>query len=205
MSDQASTTTTAPTPDDNAGLREQLAAARQSRQQGQEPSEQSTGQEPAQQESQEQPNPPWGNEEFDPQRAWTLLQNVRGDLQRSQGRNRELEAEKSARERQQMSELDRTKAERDDLQRQLGQTRLEALKSQVAIAKGLSAEAMEFLSGSTQEELEANADKLKRMIGASESASPRSPDYGAGARPNGGQAGEEDFSSMIRKSAGRPA
>lgn len=119
---------------------------------------------------------------------------------------RDLKAEKTAREREAMSESDRVKAELADAQAEVTRLRLEGLKTQVAAAKSLPADAIEFLHGSTQEELEASADKLMRLAGSGTGNPTRTPDFGAGARPNGHTPTDsEDFSARLRRQAGRPA
>jgi hypothetical protein len=79
----------------------------------------------------------------------------------------------------------------------------QSLRSQVAAAKGLPASALRFLDGKDQRELEANADELLALIGTS-GTTPASPDFGNGARPPVVDT-TADFSSMLRRAAGRSA
>ncbi len=163
---------------------------------GQEPSQTPAGQAPAQQGG--QTPPPWGDD-FTPERAWNTMQALRGEV-------RDLKAEKTQREREAMSEADRTKAELADVKRELEATKLENLRVTVATAKGLAPDAAEFLHGATQEELEQSADKLKRLSGGG-SGTTRTPDFGGGARPNGNtqMTDTEAFSARLRREAGRSA
>src|SRR5262245_66633471 len=115
MADQVSTA------DENAGIRDQLAAARQQTEQQQEEgqaAQQQTGQASDQQAGQEQATPPWGHN-FDAERAWSLIQNLRSDKTTRDQRIAQLEADRTQRERADMNELDRTKAELADIRKQL--------------------------------------------------------------------------------------
>jgi hypothetical protein len=156
---------------------------------GQEP-DSNAGQAPA-------ATPPWGTG-FDAEKAWALVQNLRTD-------NATLKQRERDRERSEMSELERLKSEREQFRQERDHARTEVLRSTVAAAKGLPANAITFLTGTTQEELERNADALKAMIGTGNGITPPPPDFGAGARPNGGPTSEEDnFSAVLRRAAGRP-
>src|SRR5262245_8824636 len=132
MTDQASTTTAAP--GDNEGIRAQLAAARST--QGQEPAQQEPADQGSAQQSgsQEPPKPPWGDD-FDAERAWSLVQGLRNDKASRDARIAALEASEAERQRADMTELDRTKAELQDANRTIESMRLESLRNQVAIAK----------------------------------------------------------------------
>ena len=161
---------------------------------GQEPPTPPADQESAQPTDEKPAKPPWGDD-FDPERAWNTIQALRASEQ-------ELKREKQARDRERMSELERLKADNEDLRRANAERELEVNRQRLVAAKGLPADAADFLHGQTPEELERSADSLKRMIGAGQPA--RTSDFGAGARPNGGTS-DEDFSSMLRRAAGRPA
>jgi hypothetical protein len=155
------------------------------------------GQQPTSDGGQAPPStPPWGSD-FSAERAWSTIQRQRETERQKDQRIRELERER-------MTEADRTKAERDQYKQELEQSRFENLRRDIAAARGLPPRALTFLTGSTQEELERNADELKQMIGANDSPPP-APDFGAGARPNGSSsASEENFTAMLRRAAGRP-
>jgi hypothetical protein len=194
--------------EDNATLREQLATARQRNQEGtdqesattppsqdQESDQQSTSQEEA------QSGTGWLDQQSPEVQA--EVRRLRGEAANLRNERNELRNWRTTRERETMSETERLTAERDDLQRQLTTVRQDSLRNQVAIARGLPADAIDFLAGETQEELERNADRLKSMIGTR----PQDEvDFGAGVRRNGGSTGaEEDMSSVLRRAAGRPA
>lgn len=86
------------------------------------------------------------------------------------------------------------RAERDTRAAQVGM-----LRYKVAAAKGLTGDAVEFLSGGSEEELAANADRLLALVGGS-SAAPPSPSLSGGPRP---PAPALDMNTLIRQQAGR--
>lgn len=153
------------------------------------------GQEPAQPDGQEPPEEP-----FDEERA---MRTIRAQRERE----KELRAQITALEREKMSELERTKAELAEARTELEASRLTALRHEVATAKGLPADAIEFLHGASRDELEQSADKLMRLSGSATGNSTRTPDYGAGARPNGHATptDSESFSAQLRRESGRAA
>src|SRR4051812_18833431 len=162
---------------------------------GQEPSP-AQGQEPTPNAGQAPANPPPWGDDFEPERAWSTIQELRNEV-------RQANMEKRSREREGLSELERLKAERDDAVKELQASNLETMRHQVLAAKGLPATALQILKGDSKEELESNADVLKAMIGQQPQGQ---LDFGAGARPNGTNGSDDDnFSSMIRRAAGRPS
>jgi flagellar biosynthesis GTPase FlhF len=181
---------------DEPNLREQIAAAKQA----QAADKQEPGQEPAQ-----QPNvtengqePASGGENDTTAKKNREAKNLRDRLHTAEAKIAEFE-------QRDMTESQRLTTQNQTLEQQLTQERTARLRLEIGLSKGLTSEAMEFLQGSTQEELETSADKLKAMIGATGQA-PGRPDFGAGARPNGRETDPSaDFSSQIRRSAGRPA
>ena len=136
--------------------------------------------------------PPWGDD-FNPERAWNTIQAQREE-------NRELKAREATREREKMSELERAQAELAEARQQIEGLQRESLRSQVAAAKGLPASALAFLHGENQRELEENADALLKLIGETPQGP---PDFGNGVRPQKDM-DTDDFSSVLRRAAGRP-
>jgi len=164
------------------------------------PGEQSSSPPPPDERSDQQgdqpsPPPPWGDD-FDAQRAWNTIQ-------RQRETERDLRTQLQARDRERMTETERAQAERDQFRQERDEAQLELMRYRVGALKGLPANAVKYLNGSTQEELELAADELKLLIGDKPPAPV--PDFGAGARPNGGTTDEADFNALLRRSAGRPA
>jgi hypothetical protein len=110
--------------------------------------------------------------------AWKHITELRDE-------NKNLKAEKTHRERESMSELERTKAELAEARTANETLQLSTLRNSVAISKGLPASAIKFLEGKDQREMEANADELLRLMGGA-AKRPPPPDFGNGARPPAG-------------------
>lgn len=137
----------------------------------QEPAPQQQTPAPQEPDSQE-PTPPWGSDDqFDPQRAWNLIQNLRGDLDELKpkaARLKELEdAEKT--ETQRLSDqLAEESTARQEAERR-------ALVLEIATEKGLTPALAKRLSGSTREELEADADELSALLPPAEDGRTTTP------------------------------
>lgn len=111
-------------------------------------------------EPQEQ-TPPWGSEEnFDPQRAWTLIQNLREDLDKAKSGRDEL-----AQKVKQYEDASKTKEEKLEesvkgAEERARKAEQEAARLRVALRKGLTETQAKRLVGETEEELEKDADEL---------------------------------------------
>lgn len=164
---------------------------------GQEPSPQDPGQAPDSNAGQGPAStpPPWGDD-FEPERAWSTIQ-------RQRQTERNLRDQLQEHQRRQMSDQQRTESERDQFKRERDEARVDRERYRIAATRGIPIDLLSSIKGETVEELEQNADVLKRHIGGGQPVA--APDFGAGARPTGNGAAEEDFSAMIRRSAGRPA
>lgn len=110
------------------------------------------------------PAPPWGtDDQFDPHKAWNLIQNLRGDLEKKNHRIAELAPyEQKARELEdaQKSELQRATEALAAAQAEASAARLDAMRLAVAAAKGVPQALAGRLQGGTAQELEADADAL---------------------------------------------
>lgn len=108
--------------------------------------------------------PPWGSAaDFDPEKAWNLIQNLRGDVARQQARVAELTPyEQKVRELEdaQKSESQRLAEQLAVAQQEAAGLRAEALRQKVAAAKGVPVALVGRLQGSTEAELAADADAL---------------------------------------------
>lgn len=139
---------------------------------------------PATQSSGEQA-PPWERDgkPFDPERAWTRIQNMQRDLETA--RTRVTEFEQAAMTDQQRVEARATAAEEaaTSAQRELARYR-------VAADKGVPAD---LLAGSTEEEMAAHADRLIAFGGQ---RTPPVPSFDGGARtPTEGA----DMNDLLRR------
>ena len=86
-----------------------------------------------------------------------------------------------------LSELQKAQRDRDELAQRLEQTQRDAVRSRVALEKGLPADIAATLNGSSEEELAAHADRLLAWRGNVPPVTPR-PDLSQGARPSTPQA-----------------
>ena len=158
--------------------------------------------------------PPWGSdEEFDPQKAWDLIQNLRKDIETGKealkSANAKLataEAERDTARKELAEAGDATSSESEKLAKQLAdmQKDLEAekasrLRAEVVAAKGLTPAMAKRLSGATREELEADADELLEAFpaasggaGAPPSQKPRSAGGGGHLTGGGDPTGEAE-------------
>lgn len=102
---------------------------------------------------------------------------------------REFEQNQKSEYEKLSDELARTKAEASEAQARL-------LKLDVAARKGIPTDALDLLDGSTQEELEAKADKLLSLI-ADQSKNKVKPDVNQGKPATGGITVADQFASAI--------
>jgi len=77
-----------------------------------------------------------------------------------------------------LSELERTKKAADEAASELAALRIENVRNRVALAKGVPADLIEFLTGSTEDEVTAKADVLMSRLGSSGTPKP-DPSQGA--------------------------
>lgn len=103
------------------------------------------------------PKPPWGSDdEFDPDKAWKLIQNLRAEKEQLKPlaqKARELEES-------QKSEQEKLQERLASLEQDNKQATVETARLKVALSKGLSEVQARRLVGQTVEELEADADEL---------------------------------------------
>lgn len=114
------------------------------------------------------PAPPWGTEEqFDPAKAWSLIQNLRGDLAKEKGRVAELTPyEQKIREAEeaQKTEVQRLTEQMTALQQTAKQREAEALRYRIALQHGIPDEdAAIFLTGADEPTLKAQAERLAAL------------------------------------------
>lgn len=127
--------------------------------------------------------PPWGDD-FDAEKAWTLVKNLRGDKEKLQGEKDSLTAELTT-ERQ--AREDAEKAAKDvDPEGKLTAAEKRAadaersLWTERALRKHeIDEELVEFLSGDTEEAILEKAEKLSRAGAAAASAPAEEPTPGA--------------------------
>ena len=138
------------------------------------------------------PRPPWGSDdEFNPEKAWNLLQNVRADLSETKA---SLEAA-----RQEASELQGFRVKAQEAEESAAETALSLHRERAARVHGLGDEQFEFLAELTDPEaIDARAEKLAAM--AAKSATPPRPvdmTQGSTASAKDGMSNAEAFAHSI--------
>jgi peptidoglycan hydrolase CwlO-like protein len=137
----------------------------------------------AQPDPQQQPQegaPPWGDD-FDPGRAWSLVQNLRED-------NAKLKTRPVLTEEQQQKLADwdaleqASKTEFERMQEDLGRTkrdaesaRAEAVRFKAAATHGIPADHFDLLGSGTEDEITARAEKLAALLAAQAQAATPPP------------------------------
>lgn len=109
----------------------------------------------------DEPRKPWGTDsDFDPEKAWRLIENLKTDLEK-------VKSDKSALQSKidEVTDKDKTEVQRltdkvAQLESELGTERGRADRLEVALGKGLDAVQARRLVGTTKEELETDADEL---------------------------------------------
>jgi hypothetical protein len=112
--------------------------------------------------------PPWGDDkDFDAQKAWTLLENVREDARKAKAEREELAKKVKTHEDASKSDQEKLSERVTEAEKRATSAEGTALRLEVALEK--APEGMPLaqvrklakrLSGSTKEELEADADEL---------------------------------------------
>ena len=115
------------------------------------------------------------------QRALKAERDARAAAERAR---KAAEDKLAAIERQNMSEADKAKAEAADWQRRYQEAEAERLRAAVAVRHRVSADDMILLTGTTEDQLEAQAARLSQLTAGQGGATPPAPAFA----PNPGQA-----------------
>lgn len=134
--------------------------------------------------------PPWGSDEdFDPQKAWDLIQNLRTEvkdlktsnadtvakLKTAEGERDAAIAKADDKANEGKSQADQLASQLADLQKKLADESHARLRAEVVASKGLTPAQAKRLTGTTLEELEADADDLLESFPSSPAGGPPSP------------------------------
>lgn len=130
--------------------------------------------------------PPWGTEEnFDPARAWSLIENLRTEKAQLAARPA-LTAEQQTQlaEYQRLVEASQSEAERQAnavaaAERAAETARAEAVRYKAAATYGIPSEHFDLLGAGTEEEISARAEKLRTLLEAQAAATASPPPAGA--------------------------
>ena len=121
--------------------------------------------------------PPWGSsEEFNPEKAWNLIQGLRNDKarlsERAFGSREEFEAAKTAQnklaeaQRAQMSEIERANAELAEARKAAETHQVNELRWKAAATHGIPSDYFDFIGGGNEEEVQQRAERLGGLIRA---------------------------------------
>ena len=107
--------------------------------------------------------PPWGTpEEFDPEKAWALIQNLKAQKNDPAAAKEllDLRAKVQAAEDATLSAVEKERVRAERAEQALAESTASSLRSAIALEKGLTASQAKRLVGTTREELEADAAQL---------------------------------------------
>lgn len=137
------------------------------------------------------PRPPWGSDdEFNPEKAWNLLQNVRADLSETKA---SLEAA-----RQEATELQEFRIKAQEAEESVAETALSLHRERAARVHGLGDEQFEFLAELTDPEaIDARASKLAAMTAKPGPVRPVDMTQGSTASGKDTASTAEQFASAI--------
>jgi hypothetical protein len=105
--------------------------------------------------------PPWGSDDdFKPDKAWKLIENVRADQKKTKAALDEALGKLKTHEDATKTEKERADERAAEAERQAKGATLEAARLRVALKKGLTETQAKRLVGDTEEDLEKDADEL---------------------------------------------
>lgn len=123
------------------------------------------------QEAQPASTPPWGTEEnFDPDRAWSLIENLRAEKERLSARpTLTPEQQTQLAEYQRLVEASQSEAERQAnavaaAERAAEAARAEAIRYKAAATYGVPQEHFDLLGSGTEQEVSARAEKIRALL-----------------------------------------
>lgn len=116
--------------------------------------------------------PPWGSDEdFDPARAWALIQGLRTDKTKTQAERDELAARVKAEEDAALSEQEKVKRELEQTRQELAAQRRENALTKYELPES----ALVFLTAESAEDIEAQASALAGLTPKKEPEAPKAP------------------------------
>lgn len=119
-----------------------------------------------------EPTKPWGDDtDFDAEKAWTLIQNLRGDKAKTQQERDELAARVQAAEDAKLSEQERIAKELEQAKTELAEQRRKVALTQY----GLPESALTFLTAESAEEIDKQASALAGLVPKKEPETPKVP------------------------------
>lgn len=119
-----------------------------------------------------EPKKPWGDDaDFDAAKAWTLIENLRGDKAKTQIERDELAARVQAAEDAKLSEQDRIAKELETAKAELAEQRRKVALTQY----DLPGSALVFLTAESADEIDKQASALAGLAPKKDDATPKVP------------------------------
>lgn len=104
---------------------------------------------------------PWGSdEEFDPEKAWTLIENLRKEVGTIKADRDHLKAKAQEIEDAKLGEKERAEKTATEATQRAAKAEADAARLRVALKKGLTETQAKRLVGESEEDLEKDADEL---------------------------------------------
>lgn len=123
---------------------------------------------------------------------------VLADLAKARAKAKELEEEIAKRDREKLTDIERAQAERDDFKTKWESAEQARIRSDVARTKGVDPE---LLTGASEEEMVAHADRLLAWRGDKPAAIPNpNPAQGAGDAPAPVSEADQIYNTLYPKS-----
>jgi hypothetical protein len=107
---------------------------------------------------------PWGDD-FNAERAWKLIENLRADNAKSKARVTEFETAAQARADAEKSELERAVARAEAAEKSLADREAAGRRKDVLSKHGLTDDDAAYLAGISDDELDAKAEALAARLG----------------------------------------
>lgn len=118
-----------------------------------------------------EPKKPWGDDDFDADKAWALIQNLRGDKSDLSTKYDELSAKWQAAEDAKLSEQERIAKELEQAKVELAEQRRKNALTQYDLPES----ALVFLTAETAEEIDKQASALAGLAPKKEPDAPKPP------------------------------
>lgn len=139
-----------------------------------------------------------GDERADGFKSEESKERVLADLRAARDKIKAFEEAEAEREREKLSDIEKAQAERDDFKSKWEQAEQARIRSDIARTKGVDPE---LLTGATEEEMTAHADRLLAWRGDKPAPAPNpNPAQGAG-----GQSALSDADKTFYEATGRKA
>ena len=112
-------------------------------------------------EQREQQKPPWGSdEEFDPKRAWKLIEDLRAENKQVKADREEVRGKVKEFEDREKTQAQKDAEARDAASQEAAEAKAEATRLRVAMKHGLDEEDLDLLGSGDEEQIEARAKRL---------------------------------------------